>query len=64
MRETSRNTTRGSTRANAPIIKRALTTSPEQFKYIWRETIPHIEVGMGSGLFTSHRSARFVLIGD
>lgn len=43
---------------------RALTMSPEQFQYIWRKTIPHIEVGMGSGVFTSHRSARFVLIGD
>jgi len=32
--------------------------SPEQFQYIWRKTIPHIEVGMGSGVFTSHRSAR------
>lgn len=38
--------------------------SPEQFQYIWRKTIPHIEVGMGSGVFTSHRSARFVLISD
>ena len=36
--------------------------SPEQFQYIWRKTIPHIEVGMGSGVFTSHRSARFVLL--
>jgi glyceraldehyde 3-phosphate dehydrogenase len=26
-------------------------------QYIWRKTIPHIEVGMGSGVFTSHRSA-------
>ena len=43
---------------------RALTMSPEQFQYIWRKTIPHIEVGMGSGVFTSHRSARFALIGD
>lgn len=34
--------------------------SPEQSQYIWRKTIPHIEVGMGSGVFTSHRSARFV----
>ncbi|CAL9139067.1 unnamed protein product (mitochondrion) [Musa acuminata var. zebrina] len=25
--------------------------SPEQFQYIWRKTIPHIEVGMGSGVF-------------
>ncbi|KAI3493553.1 hypothetical protein L1887_41725 [Cichorium endivia] len=33
--------------------------SPEQSQYIWRKTIPHIEVGMGSGVFTSHRSARF-----
>jgi len=41
-------------------ILRALTMSPEQFQYIWRKTIPHIEVGMGSGVFTSHRSARFV----
>ncbi|KAL0391392.1 UNVERIFIED_CONTAM: hypothetical protein Slati_4517900 [Sesamum latifolium] len=32
--------------------------SPEQSQYIWRKTIPHIEVGMGSGVFTSHRSAR------
>ncbi|PPR89029.1 hypothetical protein GOBAR_AA31649 [Gossypium barbadense] len=32
--------------------------------YIWRKTIPHIEVGMGSGVFTSYRSARFVLISD
>ena len=38
--------------------------SPEQSQYIWRKTIPHIEVGMGSGVFTSHRSARFVLISD
>ncbi|KAG7529337.1 hypothetical protein ISN44_Un143g000240 (mitochondrion) [Arabidopsis suecica] len=29
--------------------------SPEQSQYIWRKTIPHIEVGMGSGVFTSHR---------
>ncbi|KAG8362760.1 hypothetical protein BUALT_BualtMtG0005500 (mitochondrion) [Buddleja alternifolia] len=27
--------------------------SPEQSQYIWRKTIPHIEVGMGSGVFTS-----------
>ncbi|GER39004.1 protocadherin-11 X-linked [Striga asiatica] len=27
---------------------RALTMSPEQSQYIWRKTIPHIEVGMGS----------------
>ncbi|PPS01427.1 hypothetical protein GOBAR_AA19228 [Gossypium barbadense] len=33
--------------------------SPEQSQYIWRKTIPHIEVGMGSGVFTSYRSARF-----
>uniref|UniRef100_A0A6N2NDT6 Uncharacterized protein n=1 Tax=Salix viminalis TaxID=40686 RepID=A0A6N2NDT6_SALVM len=32
--------------------------SPEQSQYIWRKTIPHIEVGMGSGVFTSYRSAR------
>ena len=38
--------------------------SPEQSQYIWRKTIPHIEVGMGSGVFTSHRSARFVWISD
>ena len=38
--------------------------SPEQSQYIWRKTIPHIEVGMGSGVFTSYRSARFVLISD
>lgn len=43
---------------------RAWTMSPEQSQYIWRKTIPHIEVGMGSGVFTSHRSARFVLISD
>lgn len=43
---------------------RAWTMSPEESQYIWRKTIPHIEVGMGSGLFTSHRSARFVLISD
>ena len=43
---------------------RAFTMSPEQSQYIWRKTIPHIEVGMGSGVFTSHRSARFVLISD
>ena len=36
----------------------AWTMSPEQSQYIWRKTIPHIEVGMGSGVFTSHRSAR------
>ena len=45
-------------------LHRALTMSPEQSQYIWRKTIPHIEVGMGSGVFTSHRSARFVLISD
>lgn len=32
---------------------RAWTMSPEQSQYIWRKTIPHIEVGMGSGVFTS-----------
>lgn len=46
------------------LIHRAWTMSPEQSQYIWRKTIPHIEVGMGSGVFTSHRSARFVLISD
>jgi len=46
------------------LLNRALTMSPEQFQYISRETIPYIEVGMGLGVFTSHRSARFVLIGD
>ncbi|THG13202.1 hypothetical protein TEA_004512 [Camellia sinensis var. sinensis] len=45
-------------------LHRAWTMSPEQSQYIWRKTIPHIEVGMGSGVFTSHRSARFVLISD
>nr|GEZ50535.1 hypothetical protein [Tanacetum cinerariifolium] len=45
-------------------LYRALTMSPEQPQYIWCKTIPHIEVGMGSGVFTSHRSARFVLISD
>ena len=45
-------------------LHRAWTMSPEQSQYIWRKTIPQIEVGMGSGLFTSHRSARFVLISD
>ena len=54
----------GTTLAFACEMNRALTMSPEQFQYIWRKTIPHIEVGMGSGVFTSHRSARFVLIGD
>ncbi|KAK7296914.1 hypothetical protein VNO77_49346 [Canavalia gladiata] len=43
-------------------LAKAFTMSPEQFQYIWRKTIPHIEVGMGSGVFTSHRSARFVLL--
>ena len=33
--------------------------SPEQSQYIWRKTISHIEVGMGSGVFTSIASARF-----
>ncbi|CAN0930456.1 hypothetical protein LINGRAHAP2_LOCUS37580, partial [Linum grandiflorum] len=33
--------------------------SPEQSQYIWRKTIPHIEGGMGSGVFTSYRSVRF-----
>ncbi|KAI3477002.1 hypothetical protein L1887_61379 [Cichorium endivia] len=42
----------------------AWTMSPEQSQYIWRKTIPHIEVRNGSGVFTSHRSARFVLISD
>ncbi len=42
-------------------LHRAWTMSPEQSQYIWRKTIPHIEVGMGSGVFTSHRSARFGL---
>ena len=46
------------------LLFRAFTMSPEQFQYIWRKTIPHIEVGMGSGVFTSHRSARFVFISD
>jgi hypothetical protein len=32
--------------------------SPEQSQYIWRKTISHIEVGKGSGVWTSHRSAR------
>jgi len=32
--------------------------SPEQSQYIWRKTISHIEVGKGSGVCTSHRSAR------
>jgi len=45
-------------------LRRAWTMSPEQSQYIWRKTIPHIEVGMGSGVFTSHRSARFVWISD
>lgn len=45
-------------------LHRAWTMSPEQSQYIWRKTIPQIEVGMGSGVFTSHRSARFVLISD
>lgn len=45
-------------------LHRAFTMSPEKLQYIWRKTIPHIEVGMGSGVFTSHRSARFVLISD
>lgn len=52
-------------RYNGPIkyprglyFKWAWTMSPEQSQYIWRKTIPHIEVGMGSGVFTSHRSAR------
>ncbi|KAK4414750.1 hypothetical protein Salat_2581900 [Sesamum alatum] len=40
------------------------TTRPCRKKYIWHKTIPYIEVGMGSGVFTSHRSARFVLISD
>ena len=26
--------------------------SPEQSQYIWRKTIPHIEVGMGSGVIS------------
>ena len=39
--------------------KRACTMSPEQSQYIWRKTISHIEVGMGSGVFTSIASARF-----
>ena len=47
-----------------PVSVSAWTMSPEQSQYIWRKTIPHIEVGMGSGVFTSHRSARFVLISD
>ena len=45
-------------------LHRALTMSPEQSQYIWRKTIPHIEVGMGSGVFTSHRSARFLFLSD
>ena len=45
-------------------LYRAWAMSPEQSQYIWRKTIPHIEVGMGSGVFTSYRSARFVLIPD
>ncbi|MCD7469818.1 hypothetical protein HAX54_009068, partial [Datura stramonium] len=36
--------------------KKAWTMSPEQSQYIWRKTIPHIEVGMGSGVFTSYRN--------
>ena len=50
--------------SSIPMPYRAWTMSPEQSQYIWRKTIPHIEVGMGSGVFTSHRSARFVLISD
>ncbi|OMO88189.1 hypothetical protein CCACVL1_08534 [Corchorus capsularis] len=38
--------------------------SLEQSQYIWRKTISHIEVGMGSGVFMSYCSARFVLISD
>ncbi|KAJ0078399.1 hypothetical protein Patl1_36873 [Pistacia atlantica] len=37
---------------------------PEQSQYIWRKTIPQIEVRMGSGVFMSHLSVRFVLISD
>ena len=33
------------------ISERALTMSPDQDQYIWRKTISHIEVGMGSGVF-------------
>jgi hypothetical protein len=33
------------------ISERALTMSPEKDQYIWRKTISHIEVGMGSGVF-------------
>jgi hypothetical protein len=43
---------------------RAWTMSPEQSQYIWRKTISHIEVGKGSGVWTSHHSARFVLMVD
>ena len=31
--------------------RRALTMSPEKSQYIWRNTISHIEVEMGSGVF-------------
>ena len=31
-----------------PVSVSAWTMSPEQSQYIWRKTIPHIEVGMGS----------------
>ncbi|KAA0051166.1 hypothetical protein E6C27_scaffold511G001200 [Cucumis melo var. makuwa] len=35
------------------------TMSPEQSQYIRCKIISHIEVGMRSGVFTSHDSARF-----
>ncbi|TYK03734.1 hypothetical protein E5676_scaffold863G001120 [Cucumis melo var. makuwa] len=37
----------------------AWTMSPEQSQYIRCKIISHIEVGMRSGVFTSHDSARF-----
>ncbi|KAK8956819.1 hypothetical protein KSP39_PZI000787 [Platanthera zijinensis] len=38
--------------------------SPEQFQYIWRKTIPHIEVGMGSGVFQTERLGRSLFTFD
>ena len=37
--------------ADAYFCERAFTMSPDQSQYIWRKTISHIEVVLGSGVF-------------
>jgi len=37
--------------STADFCERAFTMSPDQSQYIWRKTISHIEVVLGSGVF-------------